>query len=150
MDCASVFGGMYRSEAWHEELAAGANARLPLDAPLPTQNVGFTGETLVVQCSGTYQLTFFGNYTFSSNSRLTFYITANGRTLPESVVEKATTLNAADSFERTVIVSLCANTTLRALVQNASGSEGGFTGFLSIPENGMHLQVIRIGAFRSA
>jgi len=150
LDCASIFGGMFRKELWEDNLPAGTTGRnLPLDAPLPSQNLGFTGDNIVIQCSGTYQITFFGNYKFSSNSLLTFYVKANGRTLEETVVEKTTTLNETDSFERTVIISLCANTTLRVQVDNAESGNGGFDGDLTIPAYGMHLSVMRIGAFRA-
>jgi len=117
-----------------------------MDAPLPLQNVGFSGNsTLNIQCTGTYRLTFFGNFSFSANSRLTFYIKANGTTLPETVVERDVAANVQDSFERSVLIHLCANTNLIASVDNATAADGGANGLLSIPANGVHLTVERIG-----
>ena len=137
---------MFRSELFQEELAAGTVGRtIPMDAPLALQNVSFSGETLNIQCSGTYQLTFFGNFRFSADSRLTFYVRANGSRLDDTVVIKDTIANQWDSFERTVIVRLCSNTFLRGVVDNASAAAGGATGTLTIPPNGVHLSVIRIG-----
>jgi len=139
---------MYRSELYQEELAAGTTGRtIPMDSPLALQNVSFSGESLNIQCSGTYQLTFFGNFRFSADSHLTFYVRANGRRLEETVVEKDTVANAWDSFERTVIVRLCPNTFLRGVVDNATTANGGASGVLTIPPNGVHLAVIRIGRF---
>ena len=150
LDAASVFGGMYRSEAQQRLLEAGTTGEpLAMDAPLPLQNVGFNGNnTITIQCSGTYEITFFGNFRFSDDTRLTFYVKANGRRIDDTVVEKDVTANTIDSFERTVIVNLCANTSLSAVVDNASVADGGATGTLSIPANGVHLEVIRIGDFR--
>jgi len=137
---------MYRTELYQEELAAGTTGRtIPMDAPLPLQNIGFSGESLTIQCSGTYELTFFGNFRFSADSHLSFYVRANGRRLEDTVVEKDVTANTWDSFERTVIVRLCANTFLRGVVDNATAANGGATGILTIPPNGVHLSVIRIG-----
>ena len=150
LDAASVFGGMYRSEAQLRELAAGVTGEpLAMDAPLPMQNVGFNGNnTITIQCSGTYELTFFGNFRFSADTHLTFYVKANGRSLDETAVEKDVTANTIDSFERTVIVHLCANTSLSGVVDNAAPANGGASGTLFIPANGVHLEVIRIGDFR--
>ncbi|MCL1952717.1 MAG: hypothetical protein FWF60_07805 [Oscillospiraceae bacterium] len=120
-----------------------------MDAPLPLQNVGFNGNnTITIQCSGTYEITFFGNFRFSADTHLTFYVKANGRRLDDTVVEKDVTANTLDSFERTVIVPLCANTSLSGVVDNASPANGGASGILTIPPNGVHLEVIRIGDFR--
>ena len=150
LDAASVFGGMYRSESQQRELAAGTTGDpLAMDAPLPLQNVGFNGNnTITIQCSGTYEITFFGNFRFSADTHLTFYVKANGRRLDDTAVEKDVTANTIDSFERTVIVSLCANTFLSAGVANATAANGGASGTLFIPPNGMHLEVIRIGEYR--
>jgi len=141
---------MYRSEMQQRELAAGTTGEpLAMDAPLPLQNVGFNGNnTITILCSGTYQLTFFANFRFSADTHLTFYVRANGSTLDDTVVEKDVTANTIDSFERTVIVPLCANTALSGVVDNASTASGGASGILSIPANGVHLEVIRIGDFR--
>ncbi|MDR2686883.1 MAG: hypothetical protein LBB75_03965 [Oscillospiraceae bacterium] len=141
---------MYRSEVQQRELAAGTTGDpLAMDAPLPLQNVGFNGNnTITIQCSGTYEITFFGNFRFSADSRLTFYVKANGRRIDDTVVEKDVTANTIDSFERTVIVNLCANTSLSAVVDNASAANGGASGTLTIPANGVHLEVIRIGDYR--
>jgi len=132
------------------ELTAGTTGEtLAMDAPLPLQNVGFTGNnTITIQCSGTYEITFFGNFRFSADTHLTFYVKANGRRIDDTVVEKDVTANTIDSFERTVIVNLCANTALSGVVDNANAAAGGATGTLTIPANGVHLEVIRIGEFR--
>jgi hypothetical protein len=149
LDCASTFGGMFRSELLQDNLPAGTTGRtLVMDSPLPLQNVGFSGDTLIVQCSGTYELTFFGNFRFSANSHLTFYVKANGHKLDDTVIEKDTVSNTIDSFERTVIVRLCANTSLRGIVDNAAAADGGASGTLTIPANGVHLEIIRIGAYQ--
>jgi len=143
-----VFGGIYRSELWQEELAAGTIGRtIPMDSPLALQNVNFSGDTLTIQCSGTYQLTFYGNFRFSADSHLTFYVRANGRRLEETVTQKDVTANTWDSFERTVILQLCPNTSLRGVVDNATTANGGATGTITIPANGVHLSVIRIGRY---
>jgi len=141
---------MYRSEMQQRELAAGTTGEpLAMDAPLPLQNVGFNGNnTISIQCSGTYEITFFGNFRFSADTRLTFYVKANGRRIDDTVVEKDVTANTIDSFERSVIVTLCANTALSAVVDNANLANGGANGTLTIPANGVHLEVIRIGDFR--
>jgi hypothetical protein len=139
---------MYRSGILQETLTAGTQGhQIPMDAPLPLQNVGFSGDTLYIQCSGTYELTFFGNFSFSANSNLTFYVKANGKRLDDTVIQKDVTADEQDSFERTVIVNLCANTTLRGIVDNAEAAAGGATGTLTIPPNGVHLEVIRIGSY---
>ncbi|MCL2299742.1 MAG: hypothetical protein FWC27_06300, partial [Firmicutes bacterium] len=150
LDAASVFGGMYRSGVLQRDLAAGAAGDpLAMDAPLPLQNVGFNGNnTISILCSGTYEITFFGNFQFSSDTHLTFYVKANGQRLDDTAVERDVTANTIDSFERTVIVALCANTALTGVVDNASPANGGAGGTLTIPSNGMHLEVIRIGDFR--
>ena len=129
------------------DISAGTlGTTLEMDAPLPLQNVGFTGNsTLNIMCTGTYELTFFGNFSFDASTRLTFFIKANGVLLPESVVEKDVIANVQDSFERSVIVHLCANTNLIAAVDNASAAVGGANGTLAIPMNGVHLGVVRIG-----
>ena len=120
-----------------------------MDAPLPLQNVGFNGNnTITIQCSGTYEITFFGNFRFSADTCLTFYVKANGRRIDDTVVQKEVTANTIDSFERTVIVNLCANTALSGVVDNGCQSSGGASGTLTIPANGVHLEVIRIGEFR--
>ncbi len=138
---------MYRSEVEQFTLAAGTmGVSLAMDAPLPLQNVGFNGNnTITIQCSGTYEITFFGNFTFSADTRLTFYVKANGRKIDDTVVEKDADANTMDSFERTVIVNLCANTALSGVVDNAAPADGGASGVLTIPANGVHLEVIRIG-----
>ena len=148
MDQCAVFGGMFRSGPQMIDISAGTlGTTLAMDAPLPLANVNFTGNsTLSIQCSGTYELTFFGNFSFSANSHLTFYVKANGTTLTETVVEKDVAAGVQDSFERSVIVHLCANTSLIAAVDNASTTNGGANGRLTIPANGVHLEVIRIGA----
>ena len=140
---------MFRSGILDIDLTAGTSGTaLAMDAPLPLQNVGFSGNnTLTIQCSGTYELTFFGNFTFSNDSHLTFYVNANGTRLTETVVEKDVAGGIQDSFERSVIVRLCANTSLTAVVDNAEQSEGGSDGTLVVPPNGMHLEVVRVGAF---
>jgi len=141
---------MYRSGVLQRFLAAGATGDpLAMDAPLPLQNIGFNGNnTISILCSGTYEITFFGNFQFSEDTHLTFYVNANGQRLPGTVVEKDVVANTIDSFERTVIVALCGNTALAGLVDNASMANGGADGTLTIPANGMHLEVIRIGEFR--
>jgi len=138
---------MYRAGILQRFLPAGATGDpLAMDAPLPMQNVGFNGNnTITILCSGTYEITFFGNFRFSADTHLTFYVRANGLRLDETVVEKDVTADVTDSFERTVIVSLCANTSLTGVVDNASAANGGADGTLTIPANGMHLEVIRIG-----
>jgi len=139
---------MYRSELLQEELAAGTTGRtIAMDSPLPLQNIGFSGETLTIQCAGTYQLTFFGNFRFSTDTHLSFYVKANGRRLEDTVIQKDVTANAWDSFERTVIVQLCANTSLRGVVDNATAANGGASGTLTIPANGVHLSAVRIGRY---
>ena len=147
LDAASVFGGMYRAGILQRFIEAGASGDpLAMDAPLPMQNIGFNGNnTITILCSGTYEITFFGNFRFSADTHLTFYVRANGLRLDETVVEKDVTADVTDSFERTVIVSLCANTSLTGVVDNASAANGGADGTLTIPANGMHLEVIRIG-----
>jgi len=139
---------MFRSGILDIDLTAGTSGTaLAMDAPLPLQNVGFSGNnTLTIQCSGTYELTFFGNFTFSNDSHLTFYVNANGTRRTETVVEKDVAGGIQDSFERSVIVHLCANTFLSGVVDVASLANGGDGGRLTIPANGVHLEVIRIGA----
>ena len=141
---------MYRSEAQTRTINAGVTGEpLAMDAPLPLQNVGFNGNnTITILCSGTYQLTFFGNFRFSTDTKLTFYVRANGSTLNDTVVVKDVTANTMDSFERSVIVTLPANTSLAAFVDNALAANGGQSGSLYIPPNGVHLAVVRIGEFR--
>ena len=114
VDCSAVFGGMYRSSNNTMHLSSGANGQtISLDAPFPLQNVGFSGNsTLGIQCSGTYELTFFGNFSFSSDTVLMFYVTANGTRLDETIVLKSAIANDDTTFERSVIVRLCANTSL--------------------------------------
>jgi len=142
-----VFGGMYRSGNNTMHLSSGSNGQtISMDAPLPLQNVGFTGNsTLAIQCSGTYELTFFGNFSFSADTVLMFYVTANGTRLDETIVLKSAIANDDTSFERSVIVRLCANTSLTARVDNAPASEGGADGILEIPPHGFHLSAVRIG-----
>jgi len=138
---------MYRSGPQMVEIGVGIEGTvLAMDAPLQLQHVAFSGNsTLSVQCSGTYELTFFGNFEFSVDTRLTFYVKANGTTLPETVVFKDVTGNELDSFERTVLVHLCAQTNLVAVVDNATTANGGNSGTLRIPANGVHLQIVRVG-----
>jgi hypothetical protein len=138
---------MYRSGTQMVSIDIGIQGTvLAMDAPLPLQHVGFNGNSsLTIQCSGTYEVTFFGNFEFNADSHLTFYVKANGQRLTETVVEKNVTAGDMDSFERTVLIHLCANTNLIAVVDNATAANGGANGILRIPENGVHLEVIRIG-----
>jgi len=120
---------------------------LAMDAPLQLQCVSFSGNsTITVNCSGTYKLTFFGNFAFSVDTRLTFYVKANGTTLSETVIVKDVTGTDLDSFERSVLVHLCAQTNLIGVVDNATTANGGNAGTLTIPANGVHLQIVRIGS----
>ncbi|MCL2195412.1 MAG: hypothetical protein FWB76_05615 [Oscillospiraceae bacterium] len=143
-----MFGGMYRSGNNSMAMASATNGQtINMDAPLPLQNVAFSGNsTLGIQCSGTYELTFFGNFSFSSDTVLMFYVTANGTRLDETIVLKSAIANDDTTFERSVIVRLCANTSLSARVDNAPTSEGGADGTLEIPPHGFHLSAVRIGA----
>ena len=126
------------------ELDAGSvGTILSMDTPFPLQNVGFNGNGILsIQCSGTYELTFFGNFMFSEDTTLTFYINANGVTLPETVVILDVEADTQTSFERSVLVRLCAQTNLVGVVDNA---EDGASGTLTIPPNGVHMWVTRIG-----
>ena len=141
VDCAAVFGGMHRSDAFTFTLASATqNYLLQMDSPLPLRHVGFTPSTLTVQCSGTYEITFFGNFSFSAaNAQLSFYVKANGRRIEETQVELTSIQNNMMSFERSVIVRLPANTSLQAFLDTSA------PGTLSFPPNGLHLEVTRIG-----
>ncbi|MDR1735006.1 MAG: hypothetical protein LBR73_09040 [Oscillospiraceae bacterium] len=142
-DCTAIFGGMYSAEAFtYTFTTATRRFLLNLDSPLPLHHVGFGSSALTIQCGGTYILTFFGNFNFaaSSTTRLVFYIKANGKTIPESTVILDSDSTRYQSFERTVIVKFCANTTIQAFLD----TDGA--GTLSVPDNGFHVQVQRVGA----
>ncbi|MDR1464559.1 MAG: hypothetical protein LBJ11_04585 [Oscillospiraceae bacterium] len=138
-DCSAVYGGMYRSDgSTYTFAAATQNYLLQMDSPLPLQHVGFTPSTLTIQCAGTYELTFFGNFAYSVAANLSFYVKANGKKLAETQVDLSTTANKTDSFERTVIVYLQANTSLQAFMDTSAA------GTLTFPDNGLQLEVRRI------
>ncbi|MDR1928350.1 MAG: hypothetical protein LBQ33_06920 [Oscillospiraceae bacterium] len=141
LDYSAVYGGMYRSDEFNFELLSGTtNYLLQMDSPLPLKNVGFTPSTLTIQCSGTYELTFFGNFSYSGDAAMNFYVKANGKKIEESEVILNAIPGQLQSFERTVIVHLPANTSLQAFLDTTEAGE------LYSPENGIHLEVRRIGA----
>ncbi len=116
---------------------------LQMDTPMDhLQNVSFSPSTLTIQCSGTYVVTFFGNFAYASGAAATlnFYVKANGRKLEETEVILEPEADQLTSFERSVIVFLAANTSLQAFM------DANVAGTLNSPENGVHLTVRRIGA----
>ena len=164
-DCCKVYGGLINSNAiemWIPLCSRGHN--IPLDGPLPTQNVALNGiNNLRVQCSGTYQITIFGNFSVFGQSGvypLQFYVKANGHRIEESVVGLDVSPDGPDeySFERTVFVRLCANTTLAMTVDQwfpdcpPGGIQPGPYPVpnqirLDIPAKGFHMEIKRVGSF---
>ena len=149
-DCGSVFGGMQRTGSWNEpRIVPGQSISLSMDSALRLRNVRFNGNsTVTVPCAGTYELTFTANFRFSGDTVLYFFVRANGSKLPETTVERGVTAGVDYQFKRSVLVRLCANTTLAGIVENAAAADGGSAGVLTT--DGINLEVVRVGAYTAA
>ena len=173
IDCCAVYGGMKISDSQNIVIPLCAQGvSLGLNSTLPSKDITFNGNnTLLIQCSGTYELTFFGNFKSTNyDANLTFFVRANGTRLPETVVNLDIRANTDYSFERTVLVHLCANTTLAAVVDHNGRNHTVAAGasnpdcsdenapiapatpasnplLLRVPSNGIHLEVIRVGSY---
>ena len=154
-DCCRVYGGLINANATNILIPTCSRGNaIPLDGSLPMLNVSFVGvNNLRVQCSGTYQLTIFGNFSVGTlgTGILKFYVKANGHVVEESAVDLWVNATSGPkySFERTVFVRLCADTTLAMAVD--AGVETcvpGSTNFLlEIPARGFHMEIKRVGSF---
>ena len=154
LDCCAVYGGMIRSEQRDVQVTAGLRGvSLGMDAPLASKNVSFNGDNLLsVECAGTYEVTFFGNFKISRNARLTFYVKANGSRLNETVATLDARAGMAYSFERSVFVHLCAGSFLNPVVDIdwldcGEDAEPACVALLSILGRGTHLSVHRVGSY---
>jgi len=139
----------------------GDHSRLDLDAKLPANHVDAASDQLRIKCAGVYLITIYGNINVKfgadgdpapDNIDLTFTIVADGHCIPETSTTITVTDDQDISFERSVLVCLKGGTNLSAYYDvdfyDDTGAEqaNGSAARLTILDNGMNVQVQRVGA----
>ena len=138
-DSIAAFGGIYSSETVDVTLGGPVSAyTIRLDTAMPLQNVSAAANGLAIELPGVYELTYYVNFSYSSNAYFEFYLEVSGLRIAVSAVRINDFSRTMTSFERSVLLQLPAGAVLRGFMDINAGGE------LYIPAGGAGLIAKRL------
>ena len=137
----AAFGGLY-SSATVDVIHGGPVTAyaIQLDTAMPMRNTAAITNGLTIELPGIYELTYYVNFSYSSNAYFEFYLEVSGLRTAVSAVRINDLSRTMTSFERSFLLQLPAGAVLRGFMDISAGGE------LYIPAGGAGLMVRRLEA----
>ena len=136
----AAFGGIYSNATIDVILGGPVSAyAILLDTAMPMRNIAAAANGLTIERPGVYEITYYVNFSYSSNAYFEFYLEVAGLRAAVSSVRINDLSRTMTSFERSFLLQLPEGTQLRGFMDISTGGE------LYIPSSGAGLWVQRLG-----
>ena len=138
---AASYGGLFSTTATTEGIIGSTITLLTnLNGHRPASNVIYGVDSITVEHTGVYLVSYAVSYTFDAVSDIQFYVGVNGGLLSGTLAENHNAAGAGvQSVGRSALVGLVAGDVLRLVVLSVTAS-----GVLGLPPFGTELNVVQI------
>lgn len=101
-----AYGGKYNDETCIVNVVLGSQSIIPLPSSMPSSNITYTNNSILVKEAGDYEINYFINASVELATLLTLAVRKNGVNIPSTVIQRLVEVDVGTIYSGSTIVNL--------------------------------------------